>query len=193
MMYFLEVLLFYVVSVVVCERTPAIQGTWQSQSGQVITGTLFFEPGRELLKEPQLPGISYSFDARGHYELAAYVITLNNKNHGCPLATLTWQHGNYKFHKGKLILRPVVNDGRQLVSDPCGDEGLSEYKRFVEGETLEVDVRYDEIVGAYKLVLVDYLTGRKKQPMWLTLNVTNDTMLPTGVITSKKRKYVKKE
>lgn len=183
------VLLFSVLLYLRC--ISAIQGTWQSQSGKVITGETFFDPKRELLYEPKLPGISYSFDNKGHFELAQYIILPNNKDHNCPQAILRWQHGKYHFRKGKLILKPIENDGRQLISDPCSDNGKSEYKRYFEGETLEVDISYDEIFQNYKLILVDYLTGKKKQPMWLTLN--NATMLPTGTITSKKKKYIKKE
>lgn len=187
-MHFLDLLLLMVYYL---ECISAIQGTWQSQSGKVITGESFFEPKEELIHEPELPGISYSFDNKGHYESAHYFIIANNKNHSCPKAILSWQHGNYKFKKGKLILKPIENDGRQLISDPCFDYGISEYKRFIEGETLEVDVSYDLIFQNFKIILVDYLTGKKKQPMWLTL--TNATMLPPGIITSKKKIYVNKE
>ncbi|EMG48393.1 hypothetical protein G210_1046 [Candida maltosa Xu316] len=119
---------------------PPIEGTWQSQSGKVITGSQFFDPKKELLIEPTLPGISYTFTANGHWESAQYIITANNKNHSCPQAVLLWQHGRYVFKKGKLILRPIEYDGRQLISDPCLDNGISEYKGLSYGEEETADV-----------------------------------------------------
>ncbi|KGQ90174.1 hypothetical protein W5Q_03524 [Candida albicans SC5314] len=183
-------LLYIALTIASSELLNSIQGTWQSQSERVITGPTFFDPQKELLEEPKLPGISYSFK-NGYWESAQYIVMGNNRNHQCPQAMLIWQHGKYNLKGGKLVLIPNRNDGRQLISDPCLDNGKSEYKRFHNGETLEVDIRFDGYFGNWKLVLVDYLTGKKKQPMWLTSR--NATMLPTGTITSTKRKYVKKE
>ena len=54
---------------VYCEdESNSIYGTWSSKSNQVFTGPGFYDPVDELLIEPSLPGLSYSFTEDGWYE-----------------------------------------------------------------------------------------------------------------------------
>jgi hypothetical protein len=51
---------------------------------------------------------------------------------------LQWQHGSYqKLADGSLILTPIKEDGRQLMSDPCHSSS-SVYTRYNQTETFQV-------------------------------------------------------
>ncbi|KAK6200125.1 chaperone for protein-folding within the ER, fungal-domain-containing protein [Scheffersomyces amazonensis] len=160
----------------------ALEGTWQSLSRKVLTGPSFYNPVDELLLEPSLPGISYSFDLNGNWEQSIYQVTSNPQDHSCPTASLIWQHGTYEYDPktGKLHLKPMKVDGRQLFSDPCNDKGISTYMRYYQPETLTFDVSIDSYFGGQlKLQLYGY-NGVKMQPLWLTYRPP--TMLPPKVL-----------
>lgn len=167
-------------------------GTWSSKSNTVFTGPGFFNPSAELLIEPSLPGISYSFDKNGNWEQAIYQVAGNPRNHSCPTAHLIWQHGKYEYNpkKGSITLRPYKVDGRQLFSDPCNDGGESTYMRYHQVEEIShFDVDVDSYYhGKLKLQLYNY-DGTKKQPMWLTYRPP--MMLPTRVLNPTTEKQAK--
>ncbi|KAK6454919.1 reversal of tor2 lethality [Scheffersomyces xylosifermentans] len=167
-------------------------GTWSSKSQKVFTGPGFFNPGEELLVEPSLPGISYSFDDIGNWEQAIYQVAGNPRNHSCPTASLLWQHGKYEYDPktGSLTLKPYKIDGRQLFSDPCNDNGVSTYMRYSAEEyiprfVVEIDSYYQ---GRLRLQLYSF-DGSKKQPMWL--NYRPPQMLPTSVLNPTNKKEAK--
>ncbi|KAG7662748.1 rot1 [[Candida] subhashii] len=161
-----------------------LQGTWKSQSGKVTTGPTFFNPTEEILYEPLLPGLSYSFNITGHWESAAYIIEGNNRNHSCPNAKLIWQHGTIKYNKKskKLFLIPERDDGRQLISDPCFDDGVSRYLRYTQLEELSFEIEMDEYFEKLKLQLFNF-NGVKKQPMWLSSSDVKIMTQPQNVKT----------
>lgn len=172
-----------------------LEGTWVSHSRAVVTGPSFFDPVSELLVEPALPGLSYSFDADGNWESAVYQVTPNPVNHSCPTAVLLWQHGKYtskydkKLGKTKLELVPHPVDGRQLLSDPCHDHGVSTYARYHQPETMSnYVVEPDHYTGRLKLTLYEW-DGKKKQPLWLEYRPP--TMLPTEVLNPTKKHPLK--
>lgn len=146
----------------------SIVGTWSSKSNQVFTGPGFYDPIDELLIEPSLPGISYSFSSDGWFEEATYQVSGNPKDPKCPTAAITFQHGHYKFYSnGSLILNPINSDGRQLVSDPCNDDGVSTYSRYAQQEIMRnYLVVFDDYHGIYKLLLWEF-DGTPMQPLYL--------------------------
>lgn len=91
---------------VYCEdESNSIYGTWSSKSNQVFTGPGFYDPVDELLIEPSLPGLSYSFTEDGWYEEATYQVSGNPRNPTCPMASLIYQHGTYNISEnGTLVL-----------------------------------------------------------------------------------------
>lgn len=165
----------------------SLEGTWTSRSKTVLTGPSFFDPVDELLIEPSLPGISYSFDGKGNWEQAIYQVTSNPVNHSCATAVLLWQHGTYTVHQPddktgetKLTLTPIGVDGRQLMSYPCNDRGVSTYMRYNQVETiLNFNIELDHYYGELKLTLYEW-DGTKKQPMWLQYKPP--LMLPTQTL-----------
>lgn len=164
----------------------SLEGTWLSKSGTVITGPQFFDPIDELLIEPTLPGISYSFDKYGNWEQSIYKVTSNPQNHSCPSGVLLWQHGTYTTKKNEkagttqLKLSPFEDDGRQLLSNPCFDKGISSYMRYNQPETISnYIIEVDGYYGRLKLTLYEW-DGTKKQPLWL--NYKPPVMLPTKVL-----------
>lgn len=179
-----------------CADDISIVGTWTTKSNQVFTGPGFYDPVDELLIEPGLPGRSYSFTEDGHYELALYIVTSNPKDHSCPTAVLQWEHGTYtKQSNGTIVLDAIRVDGRQLLSDPCNDDGVSTYSRYSSNTSFSLYyLNLDTYHGRYKLQL--YLTdGSPLPPMWLaykpplmlptsTLNPT-DSSTATGSVSSK--------
>lgn len=123
-------------------------------------GEDFYDPALELMKEPRLPGSSFSFTADGYYEEALYLVVSNRAfptafptrlfksiltlseriatRPGCPTALLQWQHGQYTVHaNGSLTLAPIKVDGRQLFSDPCNYD-RSIYTRYNQTELYKV-------------------------------------------------------
>lgn len=156
-----------------------LEGTWVSKSNTVFTGPGFYDPVDELLIEPALPGISYSFTADGHYEEALYRITSNPQNHSCAIASITYQHGTYELlSNGSLVLTPIAVDGRQLLSDPCGtSESNAAYTRYVQSTWFE---KYQVSVSAYHgryMLQIYQFDGSPMQPLYLAYKPP--MMLPT--------------
>lgn len=158
--------------------SDSIVGTWSSKSNTVFTGPGFFDPVDELLMEPALPGISYSFTEDGYWEEAIYQVSPNPKNHSCATAVLIFQHGTYvKKSNGTLILTPFVVDGRQLLSQPCDDDGISIYSRYNQTEVFKAyQVYVDPYHGKWRIDLIKS-TGEYMQPLYLAYQPPE--MLPT--------------
>ncbi|EMG46754.1 hypothetical protein G210_2990 [Candida maltosa Xu316] len=157
-----------------------LEGTWSSKSNTVFTGPGFYDPVDELLIEPDLPGISYSFTKDGHYEEALYRVVANPKNHSCPVASVTYQHGTYELlSNGSLVLTPIAVDGRQLLSDPCNQEdpNKSSYTRYVQATWFKTyQVYVDPYHGRWTLQIYQF-DGSKMQPLYLAYRPP--VMLPT--------------
>lgn len=156
-----------------------LEGTWTSKSNTVFTGPGFYDPVDELLIEPALPGISYSFTSDGHYEEAMYRVTSNSRNHSCATASITYQHGTYKLlDNGTLVLSPIAVDGRQLLSDPCGiNENNAQYNRYVQSTYfLKYQVFISPYHGRYTLQIYQF-DGLMMQPLYLAYKPP--LMLPT--------------
>lgn len=168
------------------DNSASLHGTWSSKSNQVFTGPGFFDPVDELLIEPALPGISYSFTEDGWFEEALYKVVSNPQKIECPKAVVIYQHGKYKIlSNGTMILTPIAVDGRMLLSDPCNDSGVSTYSRYNETETfLSFDVSIDAYHGVYKLQMYQY-NGAPIQPLYLAyrppLMLPTETLNPTDV------------
>lgn len=58
---------------------PNLVGTWTTGSRTVFTGPGFYDPVKDEMKEPSLPGISYSFTSDGFYEEAYYRAVANRE------------------------------------------------------------------------------------------------------------------
>ncbi|GEQ69808.1 hypothetical protein JCM33374_g3483 [Metschnikowia sp. JCM 33374] len=156
-----------------------LEGTWSSKSNTVFTGPGFYDPVDELLVEPALPGISYSFTSDGHYEEALYRITSNPTNHSCAIASITYQHGTYNLlANGSLVLTPIAVDGRQLLSDPCGTNAKhAVYNRYVQPTTFQkYQVSVSQYHGRYMLQIYQF-DGSPMQPLYLAYKPP--MMLPT--------------
>lgn len=155
-----------------------LEGTWSSKSNTVFTGPGFFDPANELLIEPDLPGISYSFTADGYYEEALYRVTANPVQHECPTAVLIYQHGKYELlANGSLVLSPLAVDGRQLLSDPCGSGNASVYTRYVQPTFFKT---YQVMVSPYHgryMIQIYQFDGSPMQPLYLAYKPP--LMLPT--------------
>lgn len=190
--------LTYLLSKVIADDFSLV-GTWSSKSNTVFTGPGFYDPVDELLIEPALPGISYSFTEDGFYEEATYQVTSNATNHSCPVAVMIYQHGTYETpSNGSLELNPFEVDGRQLLSQPCVDNGVSTYSRYNQSELFRnYELSIDQYHGRYKLQLYAW-DGTKQQPLYLayrppmmlpteTLNPT-EAALATGTSVSNKVK-----
>lgn len=172
---------FYLVTTVLGEpNMKELVGTWSSKSNTVFTGPGFYDPVDELLIEPDLPGISYSFTEDGHYEEALYRVVSNPQNHSCPVASVTYQHGSYELlSNGSLVLTPIAVDGRQLLSDPCGGDSAthSTYSRYVQATWFKTyQVYVHNYNGRYTLQLYQF-DGSKMQPLYLAYKPP--LMLPT--------------
>ncbi|SMN18375.1 similar to Saccharomyces cerevisiae YMR200W ROT1 Molecular chaperone involved in protein folding in the ER [Maudiozyma saulgeensis] len=159
----------------------SLYGTWSSKSNQVFTGPGFYDPVDELLIEPSLPGLSYSFTEDGYFEEATYQVSANPKKPGCPVAAVIYQHGTYNISSnGTLVLTPIKVDGRQLLSDPCNDDGTSVYSRYNQTETFKsFAVGVDPYHGIYKLQLYQF-DGSPLQPLYLAYRPP--MMLPTETL-----------
>lgn len=170
------------ISRIVADSTvESLYGTWSSKSNQVFTGPGFYDPVDELLIEPSLPGISYSFTEDGYFEEATYQVTANPKNPKCPVAAMIFQHGTYELlTNGTLVLTPFEVDGRQLLSEPCVDDGTSVYSRYSQTETFKsFTVGVDAYHGIYKLQLYQF-DGSPVQPLYLAYRPP--MMLPTETL-----------
>lgn len=175
-----------------------LEGTWTSKSQMVLTGPDFYDPVDELLIEPALPGISFSFTKDGYFEQALYQITSNPSRPDCPSAALTFQHGKYEVNgSNSLILNPFAVDGRQLVSDPCNQTNEeAEYTRYHQKEIYQkYEVLVDDYYGRYRLNLYQF-DGTPMAPMYLVYKppqmLPTQTMNPTGdgSSSSKKRRGI---
>ncbi|KAL4876666.1 protein rot1 [Aspergillus karnatakaensis] len=186
LVYFLASLLATIVS---AGNAADLVGTWTTKSRQVITGPGFYDPVKDKLLEPKLPGISFSFTADGHFEEAFYRAISNPQNPSCPKGIMQWQHGTYTVSgDGSLHLTPIEVDGRQLLSDPCSSSKAL-YTRYNQTEkytsfTVAVDPYYDSV----RLDLHAF-DGSPMIPMYLAYQPPE--MLPTTTlnpVTSKKAK-----
>ncbi|SGZ49384.1 CIC11C00000005201 [Sungouiella intermedia] len=156
-----------------------LEGTWTSKSNTVFTGPGFYDPVDELLIEPALPGISYSFTSDGYYEEALYRITSNPQNHSCAVASITYQHGKYEIlNNGSVVLTPIAVDGRQLLSQPCGDfPNEARYVRYVQPTWFKTyEVMISPYYGRYMLQIYQF-DGSPMQPLYLAYKPP--MMLPT--------------
>ncbi|CAI8501961.1 unnamed protein product [Pichia kudriavzevii] len=158
--------------------SDSVVGTWSSKSNTVFTGPEFYDPIDELLIEPALPGISYSFTEDGYWEEAIYQVSANPKNHSCATAILMFQHGTYeKTDNGSLVLTPFKDDGRQLLSQPCSDDGISLYSRYYQPEKFKAyQVYVDPFHGKWRIDLIKS-NGEYMQPLYQVYNPPQ--MLPT--------------
>lgn len=169
-------------SVVADPNMAELEGTWSSKSNTVFTGPGFYDPVDELLIEPALPGISYSFTADGYYEEAMYRVKSNPQNHSCPVASITYQHGKYQLlANGSLVLTPLAVDGRQLLSDPCGISFThAQYQRYIQPTWFKT---YQVMVSPYygRMMLQIYqFDGSPMQPLYLAYKPP--MMLPTHAL-----------
>lgn len=170
-----------------------IFGTWSSKANTVFTGPGFYDPVDELLIEPALPGISYSFTEDGYWEEAIYQVSPNPRNHSCPAAVLIFQHGTYTMgSNGSLVLTPFEVDGRQLLSEPCSDGGVSIYSRYKQVEAFKgYQVYVDPYHGRWRLDLIKS-TGEIMQPLYLAYQppqmLPTITMNPTAKATGKDKR-----
>lgn len=197
----LETLFFLFVGLAVASDSGlTLVGTWTTKSNMVFTGPGFYDPIDELLIEPPIPGRSYSFTEDGYYELAYYIVSPNAKDHSCPKAVLQWEHGSYEVTSDeKIVLTPITVDGRQLLSDPCSDKGISTYSRYSTNTTFsQYSIYVDSYNGKYRLQLYD-TDGSPINALWLayrppmmlptvTLNPTETTSGATSTSVSKKIK-----
>lgn len=177
---------------VTAQSVDDLEGTWSSKSNSVFTGPDFYDPIDELLIEPSLPGISYSFTNDGFWEEAIYQVSGNPRNPACPSGVLMFQHGKFELlSNGTLMLYPFEVDGRQLVSDPCNSSD-SNYIRYNQTEVFQkFDMVKDEYHGRYRLDLYQFdgspmvpLYLAYKPPMMLptiTMNPTASEAKPTSV------------
>lgn len=159
-----------------------LEGTWVSKSNAVVTGPGFYDPVDELLIEPALPGISYSFTKDGYFEEALYRITSNPLNHSCAIASITYQHGKYEIlANGSVVLKPIAVDGRQLLSDPCGlDSDHASYVRYVQPTWFDkYQVQVSAYHGRYQLQIYQF-DGSPMQPLYLAYRPP--MMLPTTAL-----------
>lgn len=157
----------------------SLVGTWSTKSQMVLTGPDFYDPVDELLIEPALPGISYSFTEDGFWEEAIYQVTSNGSMPTCATGSLIFQHGTYELaDNGTLTLYPFEVDGRQLLSDPCGySKDSSLYSRYNQTEVFsKFQVYVDLYYGRYRLDLYQF-DGSPMPPMYLVYRPPN--MLPT--------------
>lgn len=185
MMIFSFLVTFFILGAqVLGENMKELVGTWTSKSNTVFTGPGFYDPVSELLIEPDLPGVSYSFTEDGHYEEALYRVTSNPQNHSCPTATLIYQHGTYEIKSnGSLFMTPIAVDGRQLLSDPCGvdtESDTSLYSRYVQKTWFKkFQVMVDSYNGRRKLQVYQF-DGSPMQPLYLAYKPP--MMLPTSAL-----------
>lgn len=169
-------------------------GTWLSKLNTVFTGPGFYDPVDELLIEPALPGILYLFTEDGHYEEALYRVVPNPTDHDCPSAVLIYTHGTYEvLANGLIALSAITVDSRQLLLEPCSDNGKLAYTRYDQatGFFLEYLVYVDPYHGRYRIDLYEW-DGTPVQPLYLayrpplmlptiTLNPTDSALAATSV------------
>lgn len=162
------------------QADPALVGTWTTKSRKVITGPGFYDPVNDKFTEPQLTGISYSFTADGHYEVAYYRAISNPANPNCAQGIMQWQHGSYtKNANGSLSLEPIAVDGRQLLSSPCEFQN-SVFTRYHQPELIKsYRIETDSYNKMKRLNLFQY-DGAPQNPMWIAYSPPQ--MLPTETL-----------
>ncbi|KAK7206627.1 protein ROT1 [Myxozyma melibiosi] len=169
-------------------NVTSLTGTWTSKSDAVFTGPGFYDPVDELLVEPRLPGLSFSFTDDGYYEEAFYIVHSNPTTPGCPTAVLQFQHGEYVLNSnGSISMFPIAVDGRQLYSDPCTSNS-SDYTRYSQFELYsEWNIVIDSYRGQYRLNLYEW-DGTPVRPLYLAyrppLMLPTVTMNPTTAAAS---------
>ncbi|KAI9670962.1 MAG: Reversal of tor2 lethality [Alyxoria varia] len=159
---------------------PQIVGTWTSKTGKVLTGPGFYNPNKEEMLEPDLPGISYSFTEDGYYETALYRALANPSDPACPKSMIQWQHGTFTQEpNGSLLLTPFAVDGRQMTSDPCKYDSST----FIRYRQPEVIKKYEQLLDKYndreRLNLFQW-DGTPTNPLWLAYRPPQ--MLPTSTL-----------
>ncbi|KAJ5144208.1 uncharacterized protein N7515_002995 [Penicillium bovifimosum] len=155
-------------------------GTWTTKSRDVITGPGFYDPLNDKLLEPNLTGISYSFDDKGHYEEAYYRAISNPADPKCPGGIMQWQHGSYTvFGNGTMILKPIAVDGRQLLSEPCRKKTgyYTRYNTTEEFKSFSVGIDKYHKIKRLDLTRAD---GSVLHPMYLAHQPPK--MLPTTTL-----------
>ncbi|CAI7596865.1 unnamed protein product [Penicillium pancosmium] len=155
-------------------------GTWTTKSKQVITGPGFYDPINDKFLEPNLTGISYSFDGKGHYEQAFYRAVANPTDPSCPSGIMQFQHGSYSVSAdGSMKLHPIASDGRQLLSEPCLKNTAS-YTRYNNTESFKsFSVSLDAYHQVPRLDLTQS-SGTIMHPMFLAYRPPK--MLPTNTL-----------
>ena len=93
---------------------------------------------------------------------------------------MQWQHGSFqKLSNGSLVMEPIPDDGRQLMSDPCNADS-SLYSHYNQSELFE---RYEYLLDPYsnrpRLNLYRF-DGSPLAPMYLLYNPPQ--MLPTSTL-----------
>ncbi|EGC41526.1 conserved hypothetical protein [Histoplasma capsulatum var. duboisii H88] len=148
---------------------PRLTGTWTTKSMKVFTGSAFYDPIKDRLKEPSLTGISYSFTADGFYEEAYFRAVSNPTTPECPSGIMQFQHGTYRVEpNGSMILTPFDSDGRQLISNRCAGK-YAEYTRYTQKEVFQ---RYEILIDPYNRVErlnMFQFDGSPLNPMYLAL------------------------
>ncbi|KAJ5963249.1 uncharacterized protein N7479_003125 [Penicillium vulpinum] len=155
-------------------------GTWTTKSRDVFTGPGFYDPLNDRLLEPNLTGISYSFDDDGNYESAYYRAISNPTDPSCPGGILQWQHGSYTvFGNGTLVLTPIAVDGRQLLSEPCRKQS-GQYTRYNTTEQFNEFSVYIDKFNQLKRLDLTKADGSILHPMFLAYQPPK--MLPTTTL-----------
>ncbi|KAJ5081327.1 hypothetical protein NUU61_009591 [Penicillium alfredii] len=184
-------LIWALLSVAYATNVEDLVGTWTTKSRDVLTGPGFYDPLHDKLLEPNLTGISYSFDADGHYEEAYYRAIANPTDPSCPTGIMQWQHGSYAVaSNGSLTLTPIAVDGRQLLSEPCRKD-IGTYTRYNTTEHYETfSVGADRYSGILRLDLTRS-DGIILHPMYLAYRppkmLPTTTLNPTPTGSHKKR------
>ncbi|KAJ5915010.1 hypothetical protein N7504_003893 [Penicillium tannophilum] len=166
-------------------------GTWTTKSREVLTGPGFYDPLNDKFLEPNLTGISYSFDADGHYEEAFYRAIANPTDPSCPAGIMQWQHGSYVVHvDGSLTLTPIAIDGRQLLSEPCKQD-TGQYTRYNNSEHFKgFATSIDRYHGVGRLDLTQ-ADGKIMHPMYLVYRPPK--MLPTNTLNPSPNSHKKRD
>ncbi|CAK9441160.1 uncharacterized protein LODBEIA_P50290 [Lodderomyces beijingensis] len=161
---------------------PGTCFTFESSSSKNNTSSLLGEGG----KKARLKHGTVVLDS-GWFETSQYLIFSNAQNHSCPKAQLIWMHGHYHLllhhHRNyRLQLHPVWQDGRQLVSDPCADHGVSTYARF-EQKFLEygVTLAWDGYFEGWKLEICDEADWGRKKYLWLRSRDVSGVLNPRDI------------
>ncbi|CAI7642911.1 unnamed protein product [Penicillium glandicola] len=166
-------------------------GTWTTKSRDVVTGPGFYDPLNDKLLEPNLTGISYSFDDDGNYESAYYRAISNPADPSCPGGIMQWQHGTYTvFGNGTMILTPIAVDGRQLLSEPCRKQSghYTRYNTTEEFKDFSVGIDNFNRIKRLDLTRAD---GSIVHPMFLAYQPPK--MLPTTTLNPTPTGHIQKK